>query len=120
MRRFATDQERRALVWGVKAAVKGPIRPFVAVASRWTPGQVWFPGKRPRRTFQALEPWTYILGLLQTNIEIEVIVLDNPKGADGWVMKVPVDEDVRPIYIKLELNEDGYVIGRSFHYDDPR
>jgi hypothetical protein len=120
MKRLATDQERRDLIWGVEAALKGPNGPIVDLASRWYPGKVWHPAKRPRRTFQALEPWAYILDLLRSNFEIEVITLDKPKGADGWVMKVPVNQVDRLIYIKLQLDKDGFAIGRSFHYDDPR
>lgn len=52
--------------------------------------------------------------------EVEVITLDTPPGAEGWVMKVHTRHDPRHIYIKLHLDEDGYVIGRSFHYSDRR
>lgn len=119
MKRLASDQERRALIRGVELAL-GPVGPVVAVAARWDPGQVYVPGKRPLRTFQAQEPWKYILSLLRSETEIEIITLNNPKGADGWVMKVPVKEGAGLIYIKLQLDEDGFVIGRSFHYPYPR
>jgi hypothetical protein len=81
---------------------------------------VFHPRKKPARVFQAREAWGFVRECLESDIEIEVITLDIPKGADGWVMKVPTSKDPRPIYIKLQLNEDGFVIGRSFHYSDPR
>ena len=88
--------------------------------SRWNPGQVYNPDFKRKRVFCGLEEWIFILKLLKDRVSVEVIRLDIPADAEGWVMKVDSRHDPRPIYIKLQLDADGFVIGRSFHYRDPR
>lgn len=119
MKRIATDQERRALVRAVKLRLQHDLTHAMR-ESRWTPQEVFHPKKKGERVFVAREAWDFILECLESEVEIEVIKLDTPKDADGWVMKVPTDKFPRPIYIKLQLDADGFVIGRSFHYSDPR
>jgi len=119
MKRLATDQERWALVRAVKLRLQHDFTHAMR-ESRWTPQEVFHPRKKRDRVFVAREAWDFILECLESGVEIEVIKLDIPKDADGWVMKVPTSKDPRPIYIKLQLDADGFVIGRSFHYSDPR
>ena len=119
MKRIATDQERRALVRAVKLRLQHDLTHSMR-ESRWTPQEVFHPKKKRDRVFVAREAWDFIVECLESGVEIEVIKLDIPKDADGWVMKVPTDKFPRPIYIKLQLNDDGFVLGRSFHYSDPR
>jgi hypothetical protein len=119
MKRIATDQERRALVRAVKLRLQHDLTHSMR-ESRWTPQEVFHPKKKRDRVFVAREAWDFIAECLESGVEIEVIKLDIPKDADGWVMKVPTDKFPRPIYIKLQLNDDGFVLGRSFHYSDPR
>ena len=119
MKRIATDQERRALVRAVKLRLQHDLTHAMR-ESRWTPQEVFHPKKKRDQVFVAREAWDFILECLESEVEIEVIKLDIPKDADGWVIKVPTDKFPRPIYIKLQLNDDGFVLGRSFHYSDPR
>jgi hypothetical protein len=89
--------------------------------SRWRPERVYDPRRKRKQTFCGHAPWEFICELIEAGTEIEVIRLDIPRGADGWVIKCSGGRhSVKGIYIKLQLDGDGYVIGRSFHYDDPR
>jgi hypothetical protein len=45
------------------------------------------------------------------------VLLDNPPGRTGYVLKIALFGAPRLIYVKLQLGS-GNVIGRSFHYSD--
>jgi hypothetical protein len=88
--------------------------------SRWFPEQVFDPRKRRKQVFVAREAWRFVLELLERGEPVEVVSLDRPPGEAGWVLKANSVHDPRLIYIKLQLDRDGYALGRSFHYSDPR
>jgi hypothetical protein len=117
--RPATDQEVRLLCRAVRARLDLGLTHSM-VESRWTPEQVYHPNRKRKRPFCGREEWEFIAELLEAATPLQVIRLDIPKGADGFVMKVPSRHRPEMIYIKLQLDEDDFVIGRSFHYSDPR
>lgn len=60
--------------------------------------------------------WRFIADLLDQGHPFDdIIVLDNPPGALGYVMKKQTRYG--EIYIKLQLGGD-CVFGRSFHYSE--
>ncbi len=81
--------------------------------NRWHPGTVTGPSGLPFTTHSA---WLFILQLLESGFPITYLALDQPPGADGYVLMVDLSTNpVVPLYIKLEFS--GYaVIGRSFHW----
>lgn len=63
--------------------------------------------------------WEFCRDLLQRDHPLEAIELKQPKGAWGYVMRIDLRDDNPQLYIKLQIHGQT-VIGRSFHYDDPR
>ena len=55
---------------------------------------------------------------LENGEEVEVIELNQPKGAKGYVMLIDLGSDVPDLYVKLQLG-NGKIFGRSFHYSEP-
>ncbi len=120
MKREATDHERRRLIRAIQDRLRLRFS-HTMIQSRWQPERVYDPRRKRKQSFCGDEPWEFICELLQAGVRIEVIKLDIPKDADGWVVKTSGGRHMeKDIYIKLQLDDDGYVIGRSFHYDDPR
>ena len=117
--RLASEQEIRRLTRAVRDRLEFGFTHSM-VQSRWHPEQVYNPLRKAKRVFCGREEWDFIAELLESGVDVEVIKLDIPKDADGYVMKVPSRHRPEHIYIKLQLDDDGYVIGRSFHYSDPR
>lgn len=111
MRRAATEREIERLARAVRDGLRFGLL-AVRVASEWTPGLVRHP--RHRRPFRGMEEWKFVLELLERRHPVERITLRNPPGGAGWVMKVAMP-DSSTLYIKLELDDDGYALGRSFH-----
>ena len=77
----------------------------------WRPGEVRNP--HDGQPFTGPGAWEYLAELLDAGHEIEVITLDEPPGATGYVLQVPIE--ARNLYIKVQLGA-GKIIGRSFHY----
>jgi hypothetical protein len=120
MSRLATEQERRILIRAIRDRLQFGFTHSM-LESRWTPERVYDPRRKTKRTFCGHEPWEFIRELLESGVSVEVIKLDIPKDADGWVIKTSSGRHMtKGIYLKLQLDDNGYVIGRSFHYDDPR
>jgi hypothetical protein len=58
--------------------------------------------------------WELIASRLEEGHEVETIILDQPPGKTGYVMKIDLHPGRPLLYVKLELGS-GVVIGRSFH-----
>lgn len=58
--------------------------------------------------------WELIASKLESGHEVESIVLDQPPGGKGYVMKIDLHPGRPRLYVKLQLGS-GVVIGRSFH-----
>ncbi len=61
--------------------------------------------------------WEFIASRLETGEEVEVIDLQQPAGAKGYVMKIDLGLGLPELYVKLQLGASK-VIGRSFHYSE--
>ena len=61
------------------------------------------------------------LGALASRLEegqpIEVLELQKPAGAKGFVMKIELEPGQPRVYVKLQLGA-GRIVGRSFHYSE--
>lgn len=79
----------------------------------WRPTSLRNP-ERPDEYFTDDSAWEFIAKHLREGRPIEAIVLEQPAGKVGYVLKVPGCPPVGVIYIKLQLGAD-LVIGRSFH-----
>ena len=58
-----------------------------------------------------------IASSLNKGHDVEVIELQKPAGAKGYVMKIALEEARPRLYVKLQLRH-GRLIGRSFHYSE--
>jgi len=58
--------------------------------------------------------WELIADLLESEHPLELVVMDEPKGKMGFVLKYGLGENSQPLYIKIHFGA-GCVIGRSFH-----
>ena len=83
--------------------------------ARWHPRQVHNPNGIIHTTFTDASAWEYIADLLESGHPVEVIELDKPPGAKGYVMHSQIEAGKPNLYIKIQLGA-GKVIGRSFHY----
>ena len=83
----------------------------------WRPGQVHNPDGVLDSHFTDASAWDYIATKLENGHPVEVMLLDKPPGAKGYVMKIDIEPDMPQLYIKLQLGP-GKIIGRSFHYSD--
>jgi len=81
--------------------------------SKWHPEQVLDP--RSNQCFTENGAWEFVTELLENGHGVEEIVLQDPAGKMGYVMKVAIGAGRPPLYVKLQLGS-GVVIGRSFHY----
>jgi hypothetical protein len=79
----------------------------------WQPTEVTNP--EDGQPFTPPGAWEFIADVLEqrSDIQLEVVQLEEPAGASGYVLCVPLKEAV--LYIKLQLGS-GRIIGRSFHY----
>lgn len=59
--------------------------------------------------------WDLIASRLEDGHDVEVMTLDVPRGATGYVMKIELEPAVPRLYVKLQLH-NGRIFGRSFHY----
>ena len=83
----------------------------------WRPGQVRNPSGMLDSYFTDFSAWEYIATKLESGHPVEVVALDKPPGAEGYVMKIDIETGQPQLYIKLQLGA-GKIIGRSFHYSD--
>lgn len=82
--------------------------------TRWSPGTVIDPDDEHSRSFTPHRAWEYIASRLEAGLLVEVIILDQPAGKKGYVMKIE-QPDKQILYVKLQLCPPG-ILGRSFHY----
>ena len=85
--------------------------------TKWCPGQVHNPDGVLDSHFTDASAWEYIATKLENGHPVEVMRLDKPSGATGYVMKIDVEPESPKLYIKLQLGS-GKIIGRSFHYSE--
>ena len=78
----------------------------------WNPGAITRPGSYLPLTESGA--WELIAELLDGDHPIETLLLDDPKGKLGFIMKVVIDDTGIPLYIKIHFGSKG-VVGRSFH-----
>jgi hypothetical protein len=83
----------------------------------WQPGAVLNP--QDGQPFTPEGAWEFIAQVLDERLEItlEAVRLENPPGATGYVLNVPLAGQV--LYINLQLGP-GRIIGRSSHYSKER
>jgi hypothetical protein len=65
--------------------------------------------------FTDIDAWRFIAELAESGHPMEEIMLDQPKGAKGYVMIVELEVNTPNLYIKVQL-KGGKIFGRSFHY----
>ena len=59
--------------------------------------------------------WKFIASKLEGGHPVEVMELQKPAGAKGYVMKIYIEPGQSRLYVKLQPGS-GQVIGRNFHY----
>ena len=64
--------------------------------------------------FTEATAWELIASKLEADHPVEVVELQKPAGAKGYVMKIDIEPGQPRLYVKLQLGP-GKVIGRSFH-----
>jgi len=72
------------------------------------------PRDRERSYFTDQGAWEYIAEALEDGKKVEVVELQKPQGAKGYVLLLQGVAPAKTIYVKLQLGSDK-VIGRSFH-----
>lgn len=85
--------------------------------TKWCPGQVRNPDGVLDSYFTDISAWEFVAAMLENGHPVEVMRLDKPPGAKGYVMKIDIEPDKPKLYIKLQLGS-GKIIGRSFHYSE--
>ena len=80
----------------------------------WRPGDVPNPDALLLPEFDDNSAWELIASKLEAGHDVEAIILDQPPGKKGYVMKINLNPGRPLLYVKLELGS-GVVIGRSFH-----
>ena len=65
--------------------------------------------------FTDFSAWDLIASRLEDGHDVEVMTLDVPRGATGYVMKIELDPAVPRLYVKVQLHH-GRIFGRSVHY----
>ena len=83
----------------------------------WRPGQVRNPNGLLDTHFTDATAWELIASKIEDGHPIEVVMLREPPGATGYVMKIDVEPGQPRLYVKLQLGS-GRIIGRSFHYSE--
>lgn len=84
----------------------------------WRPGEVRDPAGTLWLYFTRTSAWELIADLLEGGHDVETVELRKPPGAKGYVMKIDLESNKPPLYVKLQLGS-GKIIGRSFHYSEP-
>lgn len=83
----------------------------------WRPEQVRNPNGVLDTHFTDAAARELIATLIDEGHPIEMVELNKPKGAIGYVMKINLEPRQPQLYIKLQLGS-GKIIGRSFHYSE--
>jgi hypothetical protein len=83
----------------------------------WRPGQVRNPAGVLDTHFTDAAAWELIASRIENGHVLEVVQLEKPPGARGYVMKIDVEPGQPRLYVKLQLGS-GKIIGRSFHYSE--
>lgn len=83
----------------------------------WRPGQVRNPAGLLDTHFTDAAAWELIASRIEDGHALEIVRLDQPPGATGYVMKVDLAPGQPQLYVKLQLGS-GKIIGRSFHYSE--
>jgi hypothetical protein len=65
--------------------------------------------------FSRLEAWHFIQAQLEAGCELKAVTLDKPPGRLAYEFTVILEDNMPPVYVKLEPCGDK-VFGRSFHY----
>lgn len=114
-KRGIDDETRRVLT---DLASRAGTRISGGPRARWNPGNVNNPQDRYLGgVFTRETAWNLIAEKLREGHEVETMVLDHPRGATGYVLKIRVEADAPRVYVKLELlKKRRKVVGRSFHY----
>ena len=81
----------------------------------WRPGQVRNPHGILDTYFTEAAAWEFIATKLEAMHPLEIVELDKPPGAKGYVMLIDIEPCQPQLYVKLQL-QSGKIIGRSFHY----
>ena len=83
----------------------------------WRPEQVRNPEGVLDTHFTDAAAWELIAGKLEGEHPVEIVKLNKPSGATGYVMKIDIEPGQPRLYVKLQLGS-GQIIGRSFHYSN--
>lgn len=83
----------------------------------WRPGQVRNPNGILDTHFTDAAAWELIASKLEAGHPVQVIELQKPPGATGYVMKIELEPAQPKVYVKLQLGP-GKIVGRSFHYSE--
>lgn len=81
--------------------------------SDWRPTSLRHPA-RSEEYFTEDSAWELVANALLSGVDVKKIVLDQPFGKTGFVLKIPGHPPVGIIYVKLQLGAQ-VVFGRSFH-----
>lgn len=85
--------------------------------TKWHPTQVRNPNGVLDTHFTDATAWEFIASRLEAGEEVEVLELQKPPGANGYVMKIDLGSGLPELYVKLQV-VSARVIGRSFHYSE--
>ena len=80
----------------------------------WRPGQVRNPAGLLDTHFTDAAAWELIASRIEDGHPLEIVRLDKPSGAKGFVMKIDLSSGQPQLYVKLQMGS-GKIIGRSFH-----
>ena len=83
----------------------------------WRPTEVRNPNGVLDPYFTRSTAWDFIASRLEAGEAVEVIELQQPAGAMGYVMKIDLGLGLPELYVKLQLGASR-VIGRSFRYSE--
>jgi hypothetical protein len=87
----------------------------IEMPCRWRPGQVNNP--ECGLPFTESGAWHFIADLLERGHHVETLPMERPPDTIGYVLKVKIETERPPLYIKIQLAATR-VIGRSFHYSE--
>ena len=57
--------------------------------------------------------WDLVASRLEDGHDVDVITLNIPRGATGYVMKIDLEPSVPRLYVKLHCTQGGYSAGVS-------
>jgi len=85
--------------------------------AKWHPESVNNPATG--MPFTGPSAWELIAVRLENGEPMKTVELRNPPGKKAYVMQFRLEPRGPKLYVKLRL-VSGKVLGRSFHYSDPR